>query len=928
MGNLDNKNNNQSQKKDTSKSSSLVFDSSKDIKINKAKTQTSGLQFEKTNTANIPQIKKDTSQSGTLQFEKTKPVKALKIKKSKEELEKMSPKEKAFYIMKVAFFTLIGLFLSGSIIIGLIIGNWLSDLPELDTTLLTNVSQSSLIYDKDGNLLTSYSSYENREWADLEEMPQPLIDAVLSIEDHDFYNHKGIYVKRLAGAILGQLTGRDDYGGSTITQQLIKNVYLTHDATYKRKAQELVLALELEKKMSKDDILEAYMNIIYLGGSNYGVKSAARDYFDKDLNELTIRECACIAGLAKNPNGYSPRRNMEKGDMTPTNKRTEDVLWAMHQRGKLTDAEYEFADKDTLVVAEAKTYSESYPYPHFLEYVLDEVATDLLISEGKEVNSTNIMYKKYAIRNGGYKIYTTIDPYIQETLQSSAANFEEYPETEDEKGVEVSAVIIDHTTGRIVGMIGSKEEPIAQETFNRAVDSTQPIGSTMKPIAIFAPAIERGASPSTLTGDYKSSIKGYDVNNGYPGGNCSNKPMTMREAVANSHNIPAARFLIENVGIEVASDYLIRMGVNSNNISRNGSGIALGTSDTTTLEITGAYATLANNGIYIEPHAYTKVLNRYDEEILSESDKPTRRVFSEATAWLTTDMLIDEVKWGGGTNAKISGITVAGKTGTHEDKCITFAGYTGYYTSVVRISSDNYSSMYNASGGKQTAKLWQSYMSAIHEDLEDVAIRTKTAEELDIKKFKTCSITGLLADEMCEALGCTLYDYFLNGTQPKEKCDSHIKVCTVTGKLFKENCDVPVEGVDPELISKYKIVTYIPSSSYLYKINHSLLESSLENIVFEKPTEECDQEHIKPPTPPEESTEPTDPNNPDNPFPGFPGIGDIINPNPGSSESSESESPESSESEETPSPEVSESESSESEQSEEENEQDENGAVG
>lgn len=799
---------------------------------------------------------KDNTKTNNLQYKKEKPTKNISTERSskkKEESVKLTRKQKVFYIFKVMFFSMLGLFLSGSIILAIIISNWLSDLPELDISLLTDVSQTSLIYDKNGDLITSYSSYENRQWVSIDEIPQDIKDAIVSVEDKRFFTHNGVDKKRFIGAILGQLSGGADYGGSTLTQQLIKNVYLTSEVTYKRKAQEIALALKLEKKMSKDEILEAYLNIIYLGGSNYGVKSAAKDYFNKELNELTTRECAMLAGLTQNPNGYNPRKNLQKGDMSPTNKRTDIVLFTMHENGKLTDREYEEALKEEVVISETSQNAGMYPYAHYVEYVLEEVAIDLLKQEGKEITNTNLNYKKYSIRNGGYKIYTTLDPNIQTILQESAANYNNYPNTEDAKGTEVSAVIMDQKTGAIVAMIGSKNEPTAQETFNRAVDSTQPVGSTMKPIAIFAPAIELGAAPSSVAPDYKVAIEGYDNNDGFPGGVCNNYPMTMREAVETSHNIPAAYFLINNVGIEKSADFLMQMGINSSHISRTGSGLALGTSDMTTLEMTGAYATIANGGVFIEPHSYTVVKDRKDNDILNSSlNKIKRRVFSEETSYLTTDMLVSEVTNGSGVNAKLDNITTAGKTGTHENKCITFAGFTGYYTSVIRISSDSYSSMYDASGGNQTAILWKDYMSKIHKDLKNKSILSKTYEELNLVSKDICKISGKLATDNCKHINCSTTEIFKEGTEPKEECDVHIAICTTTGLLAHEGCWNK---------GTILIASYISPNNYLYNIDHNLLITSLDELRLDEITEKCYYNHfyrppVEPTPPPDESQEP------------------------------------------------------------------------
>lgn len=781
---------------------------------------------------------------------KTEKKKKIKIKPSKEKEikylvseDKKSPfgqkkkytvGQKVWYILKIFIFTMIGLAVCGASVLGIIIYNWTKDMPELDLTLLSGSSQSTYIYDKYGNLVTKYSGFQNKEWADYDEFPQQLIDAITCIEDKRFFEHNGIDQKRFVGAIIGQLTGGDDYGGSTITQQLIKNVYLTSEITYKRKVQELFLALKLEKELSKEEILEAYLNIIYLGGSNYGMKAAALDYFGKDLKDLSIRECAMLAGLTQNPNGYSPRNNYDAGDMTPTNDRTDTVLYVMNSEGKITEEEYNKALLEEVKLVKVEKDSELYPYPQYIEYVLDEVAEEMLKAEGGEITDMNIAYKKYSLRYGGYKIYTNLDTKIQEQLQTSASEFDFYPDTEDGNGCEVSAVVMDHAKGEIVAMIGSKDEPEAFETYNRAVYSTQPVASTLKPIAIYAPAIEKGLGTGTPILDYKIPISGYDDQaDGYPGGECSTYPLTMRKTLELSHNIPAARLLMNNVGMSTSVDYLLQLGISKNHITEDALGIALGTSGITTLEMTGAYSALANKGTYIQPHAYSKVINRKDEVVLDASETvKTRKVFSEETAYMTTDMLISQVDNMDGQTAKIPDMETAGKTGTHEDKCILFAGYTHYYTSVLRISSDSYSSLYGATGSKQAAMLWKNYMEPIHKDLKNEEIIPY--DSINVKEVLVCTISGQLATDCCKEMGHSKIEMYKSGTEPTDKCTMHLAVCKKTEKLASDRCYRD---------NMVKYITFIPEGSYLSEVPSSLLYSSIEGCTFTHPEGYCDSSH-------------------------------------------------------------------------------------
>lgn len=702
-------------------------------------------------------------------------------------------KKKKHYVLRTVLIVLLALCGAGC---GYIAYN-LQDVPELDLSKLTTYSQASQIYDTNGEYLLDYGSNENITWVSIEDVPQQLIDAFIAIEDHHFYEHHGIDIKRLIGAIWGQLTGTASYGASTITQQLIKNMYLTQEVTYKRKIQEIYLALKLEREMSKDEILEWYLNTMLMGGSNYGVVNAAEDYFGKSLDELTLRECACLAGLVQSPNYYSPRVNYEKGDMTPTNERTDTVLYAMLENDKITEEQYEEAMADTLVVSptarNAKTSDEYYANAYFIDYAMTEISEDYLTAQGTEITDDAIAETKDMFRNGGYKIYLTIDPTIQETVQTAASEFDNYPQTSTGSEAEFSAVVMDQHTGEVKAIVGGREQATEVEGYNRAVDSKQAVGSSIKPLSVYAPALEEGDYPGTVVDDMPYSIEGYGVDNGYPEGDYTDAPITMRRALELSHNIPAARFLLERVGLENSYNYMLEEGFSEDELVKTAAGLALGAVDVTTMEMTAAYACLANDGVYIEPHCYTAVYDRSGELILSDDNVESHRVFSESTAWLITDMMETNMTEGLGVNARLSTVTSCGKTGTHEHKAISFGGYTHYYTSFLRISTDDYVDFYNSSSYYQSSALWKSYMDPIHEGLEDQEIQDTTAEELGISKYYVCRLTGLRASSSCADSGYAYMEYATADTAPTETCSGHYTDSSSYGYI-DPNTGVWVDG--------------------------------------------------------------------------------------------------------------------------------------
>ena len=682
---------------------------------------------------------------------------------------------------------------------------WIDTVPSLDLDAVRTQKQTSFVYDRYGNLITEYKGSENRIYASIDEIPDYLIWAVISVEDSRFYEHNGVDVKRIGGALINNLMGGYTQGASTITCQLVKQTLLTGEQTYKRKLQEAYLALELEDQLTKDEILEEYLNLVYLGGSSYGVKIAALDYFGKDLDELTIRECACLARIIRNPARYNPRRCYyvtNTGD--DLEERVDWVLGEMYNNGYITEDEYRQALSQRLNVLETSTAASDsmYDNAYYVEYAIYDVVTKMLRVENLEDTTANRRAMENKLRNGGYKIYTSLDPEVQKAVQETVTNYTGYPSMRYESDSVTSAslgggeyleviqpqaavVVMDWSTGEIVAMIGGREEPIQKKMFNRAYQSSMPIGSSIKPLAVYGPAFDLGYSPGTPVLNLPINIKQWDSELGYPqnySSNSYNGVESMRTAMNKSHNTATAHALYEYVTVENSVVYLLKLGVDSSHILATGSGLALGSSGITMLELTGAYSAIANNGVYQEPYAFTQVVNPDGSVYIDVTQvQQKRQVFKQSTAWLITDVLKGCVSSGGtGTRAVWGNISVAGKTGTNSNNIgVTFAGFTGYYACAVWIGSDYYKPLTtDATGGSYAAPFWAAVMKTVHEVTgctEDKELLPKSATSVGLVTAQACGVSGMKPTRYCYADSrySVTTDYYLSGTEPTQACNMH-----------------------------------------------------------------------------------------------------------------------------------------------------------
>ena len=711
---------------------------------------------------------------------------------------------------------------------GLLVGvakAWVETMPELDLSAFDEQAQTSYIYDKNGGLITDFKGLENRVDVDYDDLPRYLIDAVIAIEDQRYWEHSGIDVRRLAGVAISSLTNADSLqGGSTITQQLIKNTILSDEATFKRKIQEIYLAIELEQVISKEDIITEYLNVIYLGGSNYGVKVAAQDYFGKDLSELSLRECAALARLIRNPYRYNPRRcyyTLNKPEQVEDG--VDLVLQNMHDQNLITDAEYEEAMSETLHVIQysSTSTSEICDNLYYVEYAIYDVVTKMLREENLEDNRTNRRAMENKLRTGGFRVYTSLDPGVQDAVQRVITNWSKYPKMRSSADSvyraslgngeylevvqpQAACTIINWRTGEVIAIVGGRSTPTGWKQTHRAYNFNMPVGSSLKPLSVYGPALDLGNSPGSPVLNLPIQIVGWDSETGFPTnyeGGLYSGVESLRVAINRSHNTAAAQTLMTYVGIDNSIVYLERLGIN--NATPTGAGLALGSSGISTVEMAAGFAAIANGGIYLEPVAFSKVCRSDGSIYIDAADAQiTRRAFKESTSWMLIDMLIGccdpNVEGSTGQQANFGGMTVAGKTGTNSDyRGVFFAGMTGYLAGAVWIGSENYAPLVTgASGGSYAAPLWAGIMAAAHKYLgytTDQPIRTKSAADVGLIRAEVCAVSGMVPTDACRndinGYG-TNTDYFLSGTEPILPCNMHrmVRLCTVSKRVPTAYC--------------------------------------------------------------------------------------------------------------------------------------------
>ena len=696
-------------------------------------------------------------------------------KKSKKKNKKNGHK-----ILKAVLIILLIMILIG---IGLMVGFVMSVLNGAGGLSKSDFEISSLttvVYDKDGKEYASLYSSENRMYSSLSEMSPYLPKAVIAIEDQRFETHMGIDIKRTGAAVVKWvLKGNSDFGGSTITQQLIKKVTKDDDRSWQRKAREIVRAVQLEQWLSKNQIIELYLNLIYFGEGAYGVETAAYTYFDKSAKDLSIAECALIAGLIQSPEGRNPYKKPEAAKA-----RQETVLAKMYELGSISKEQYEEAKVQELVYKKG-VLDQGLSNSYFVDAIVDDLINELQ----KQKGVTKVMAQKMIYSNG-LKIYSTIDPKIQEAMETVYKD-EKYFKLSNGKydsNLQSAMVIIDYRTGNVVGLVGGAGEKTTQRGLNRATMAKRAPGSTIKPLAVYAPGIDSGIFTAATTFDdipttFKVGTTVWKPSNSYRG---YRGLTSVRKGIEISSNIIAAKAFME-VGATTSMTYLKKFGISTlTNSDAVPGALALGglTQGIYPIEHAAAYGTLANSGIYLSPKLYTKVLDKYDE-VLIEKTSELREVVSPQTAYIVTSMLKDVVTGisATGSAASLPNMNVAGKTGTtNSSKDRWFAGYTPYYVGSVWVGYDQQKVI--SVSGNPAAKIWKAVMLKVHEGLQNKAFtRPDGIVERDI-----CVDSGLLATDLCKADrrgDRTKTEIFDKNNVPTEECTTHV-YATVCPETFKK----------------------------------------------------------------------------------------------------------------------------------------------
>ena len=701
---------------------------------------------------------------------------------------------------------------------------------------------------------TLYLNSENRIWTDLEDIPKYLQEAAIAIEDKRFEKHHGVDWKGTTRAIVYTLFGKNVQGGSTITQQLVKNVTGDNEVTVKRKITEIYRALELEKRYEKDEILEAYLNEVFFGQSCYGVVTASRMYFNKDVSDLTLAECASLMGITNNPSMYDPtlsswtRENNRERQLT--------ILGAMLEQEKISQEEYDEAKAEDIVFSNGFTISGKYVgsdgtvtdlepeepstddtespadeeeptikgrYSWFTEAMIGDVADALVEKYGitDKVRDNGTTYTAYEqawdmVHGKGYKIYTTQNPKYQKIAEDVCYNLDNIPYTSSytnsageqvEDQLQIALTIVDPTNGYVVAMIGGAGEKQADRVWNWAVNARQ-CGSAIKPVSTYAPALDDGTiNGASVIDDYPMLLNG-DV---WPrNANWRYQGLTaLHTAIAQSLNTCAVRTNLA-YGVDRSYEFLVnKLGFENLTYtdSQQVGNMALGGFEkgVTTEEMAAAYAAFVNEGVYTKPRTFVRVEDANGNVIL-ENEAQSTVAMKNTTAAIINHLLQEAALNGTGYEAQFSGMHIAGKTGsTNSNKDRYFVGYTPYYSCAVWAGYEHNQRI--VASGNPCSAIFRKVMSAIHEELPDKDFFSCAG----LTSVPVCADSGMLASENCalDVRGSRVYTALVAADNaPTSVCTMHTapsytvnmadsdgNVTTVTGSVLNYQREL-IEGHD------------------------------------------------------------------------------------------------------------------------------------
>ncbi|MEG0773195.1 PBP1A family penicillin-binding protein [Clostridium sp.] len=793
-------------------------------------------------------------------------------KKQPEAKKKKPTKNKKSKFFKVLYISLLIIILSSIAVGGGIFMAMIKTAPKINLDSFLSVQETSVLYDNNQQKMDEYISEQRRIATTIDKVPESLKNAFISIEDERFKTHHGIDIKRLVGSqvenvkIITGLSSGSYSGASTITQQLVKYKFFLQESldnrlSLKRKIQEMYLATEIEKKLSKDQILEAYMNTIFLGGDSHGIEAASNMYFNKSVSDLTLKQAAFLAGAAQNPSlSFSNAREAYDNKQAFDSPRTKAVLGKMLETGTINQAQYDEAIAEELLFSFSQVLIDKMQYEWFSRPVVEQVKKDLMTTYGYTEGEA---YEH--LNYGGLQIYTTMDRAMQDSTQKIID--ESFPKHKD---LQASAVIIDYVKGEVKAIVGGRGEQPAL-SYNRAASDQylRAPGSSIKPLTVYAPAIdtkkltagsvlEDAPFPKDLGTKYAApGEKPWTPNNwdfkfsGY---------ITIRDAVKYSKNTIAAK-VDDLIGLQTAVKYGEKFGIHLDSDDKSSlSAMSLGQLDggeyrgTNPLAMAQAYGVFGNQGMMTKSRMYTKVTDKTGKVLLEPKFESTQ-VISAQAAYVMYDLLKEPVYGAGGTGtaAKIGNMPVRGKTGTSENyKDISFAGLTPYYSGYVWIGYDKPKELESdIRGSNNSASLWSKIMKEAHKDLP-----VKDIQKPD--GLVTVSISkdsGTLPTELTkhDPRGNRIYsEIFINGTQPTTLDDIHVEAEVTKGPDGKY-------VLATEFTPKDKIEKRV-----FIKREHKY-DAKLADDEFVLPTEKDSYKPADKPADPGTPGGSGDPNNPDKP---------------------------------------------------------------
>ena len=557
------------------------------------------------------------------------------------------------------------------------------------------------VYDSDGNRIALLQNDKNIIYLTSDQIPELVKQAFVSIEDKRFYKHHGsdsFAIVRAVTSLLGK--GRITQGGSTITQQLVRNIYLTHTIRWERKVEEIFIAHAMEREYSKDELLEFYINNIYFSNGCYGIEAASQKYFSRSVSDLDLSETAFLCAIPNNPSIYDPLTHADK-----TIERRNLILQNMLDDGIINEQQYTDAVNEKITL---NPYSPSYTRTWAHTYIYECATRALMGVTGKDYDTCHDM-----LYNNGYKVYTSIDMEAQELLQTTVDTELEDYNTRNNNGsyaLQASAVTIDNTTGLVTAIVGGRSQDDVSADYNRAYLSFRQPGSSIKPLIVYTPALERGYTASSTVVDSKEP-DGPSNAGSYSGA------ISLRTAVEQSKNTVAYK-LFRELTPEVGLQYLLNMNFSSIQDSDYVLSAALGglSKGASCLEMTSAYATLENEGVFRQPTCVTLITDSAGN-VIAKPEAEEKQVYQSSAAQEMTNILEGVLTRGTAHGKALTNMPCAGKTGTTNDNIDGwFVGYTAYYTTGVWVGFDSPRSTHSLSGATYPLDIWYNYMTELHKD--------------------------------------------------------------------------------------------------------------------------------------------------------------------------------------------------------------------